>query len=304
MNNVITIADGVKVIAQSEFTCRKDITSVIIPEGVTKIGDSAFLGCTSLTSISLPNSLTTIGYHTFSGCEALTSITIPDSVTEIGKSTFCGCNSLTHISVAKGNKKYDSRNDCNAIIETETNTLISGCATTIIPDSVTTIGDGAFELCTGLTSITIPNSVRKIDAYAFSATNLTSITIPHSVQVIETYTFSSCKELSSIIISEGVKKIEMHAFEWCSSLTSITIPNSVTKIGASVFEMCSGLKQVICENCTPPTMLDEGESLFGFTGKPIDVLLKVPQGSLQKYREANGWKEFQQISDVLTPIIS
>lgn len=170
-----------------------------------------------------------------------------------------------------------------------------------IADGVKVIGESEFIGREDITSVIIPDSVKKIGAYAFSGCkSLTSITIPHSVQVIEAYAFSSCKELSSIIISEGVKKIEMHAFEWCSSLTSITIPNSVTKIGASVFEMCSGLEQVICESCTPPTMLDEGESLFGCMGKSVEVLLKVPKGSLQQYREANGWKEFQQISDVLT----
>ena len=116
----------------------------IIPQGVTKIEDEAFWGCKNLTSIVIPDSVTTIGYRAFSHCENLKSIVVEEE-----------------------NSKYDSRNNCNAIIETATNTLVFGCSTTIIPDSVTTIGSGAFRGCENLTSIVIPESVTTIGELAY-----------------------------------------------------------------------------------------------------------------------------------------
>ena len=120
-----------------------------------------------MTSITFPNSLTNIGTLAFYSCSALTSITIPNSVTSIARRAFEGCNGLTSIVVEEGNTKYDSRDNCNAIIETLSNTLICGFKNTTIPNSVTCIGSEAFYGCSDLTSITIPNSVKNIDYYAF-----------------------------------------------------------------------------------------------------------------------------------------
>ncbi|MBR2265557.1 MAG: leucine-rich repeat domain-containing protein, partial [Paludibacteraceae bacterium] len=127
---------------------------------------------------TIGNSVTSIEDYAFYGCSGLTSVTIPNSVTSIGSRAFSVCTGLTSIVVEKGNSVYDSRNNCNAIIETATNTLIEGCQNTIIPNTVTSIGRSAFYGCSGLTSVIIPNSVTSIGESAFSwCSGLTSVTI-------------------------------------------------------------------------------------------------------------------------------
>ncbi len=163
----IETSDGLLITNNDVVICRLRSTTVEIPNNVTKIRNSAFNGCTMLTSVTIPNSVTTIGRHAFDGCSGLTSITIPNSVTSIESHVFQFCSSLTSIVVESGNTKYDSRNNCNAIIEKETNTLIAGCKNTIIPNNVESITEAAFNGCTGLTSITIPNSVTSIGKSAF-----------------------------------------------------------------------------------------------------------------------------------------
>ena len=195
----ITIPNSVTSIGDGAFDGCTGLTSVTISNSVTSIGGSAFSGCTGLTSITIPNSVTSIGEYAFYDCTGLTSITIPNSVTSIGFGAFAWCTGLTSIVVENGNKVYDSRNNCNAIIKTSTNTLVQGCKTTIIPNSVTSIGFVAFAWCTGLTSITIPNSVTSIGEAAFrDCTGLTSVLIGNNSELSMDATFFGYANLTQV----------------------------------------------------------------------------------------------------------
>ena len=195
----VTIPNSVTIIGSVAFEGCSGLTSVTIPNSVTIIGNRTFEGCSGLTSVTIPNSVTSIGEYAFYNCSGLTSVTIPNSVTSIGNYVFDGCSGLALIEVDNGNDKYDSRDNCSAIIKTETNELIVGCKSTVIPNSVTSIGSSAFSGCSGLTSVTIPNSVTSIGNYAFYyCSGLTSVTIPNSVTSIGNYAFRDCSELTDV----------------------------------------------------------------------------------------------------------
>ncbi len=245
--------------------------NTIIPSGVTSIGNNAFNGFTGLTSIEIPSSVTSIGQSAFEYCTSLTSIEIPSSVTSIGDEAFAYCRSLTSIVVYEGNTVYDSRNNCNAIIENASNTLIAGCKNTIIPEGVTSIGMGAFEGCTGLTSIEIPSSVTSIGDDAFlSCDGLTSIEIPSSVTSIGDYAFTNC-----------------------TGLTSIEIPSSVTSIGRLAFSCCSGLTSIV-SHIAAEDLFAPGDYAFDVIDKDACTLF-VPAGAKSTYAATDGWKDFKNI---------
>jgi len=175
------------------------MTEAIIGNCVTSIGDYAFSSCSTMASVTIPDSVTEIGYGAFRVCSSLTSIDIPSGVISIGTDAFGGCSGLTSMSVDANNTVYDSRNNCNAIIETATNTLLYGCQNTVIPNSVTSIAQNAFYYCTSLTSIDIPNSVTSIGERAFQGcSSLTSVTIPSGVTSIGGNAFTNCSGLQSI----------------------------------------------------------------------------------------------------------
>ena len=218
---------------------RSSIRSVQISEGVTSIGKRAFTLCKYLPSIDIPSSVTSIGYGAFGDCASISSIHIPENVTSIGNVAFIGCTGLTSITVDSQNATYDSRDNCNAIIETATDSLIVGCKNTTIPHSVASIGDYAFSACSGLSAIEIPESVTSIGNYAFNGAGLTSVSIPESVTNIGDAAFSVCNSLTSVRLPEGLTSISTEAFHNCPRLNSINIPDSVKFIGDNAFSGCN-----------------------------------------------------------------
>lgn len=172
----VTIPSSMECISMYGFAFSTGLKSVIISEGLKEIGIQAFDGCSNLTSIIIPEGVKFIGRGAFHRCSSLTSITIPASITGMDLGILGDCGNLQSIIVAADNPVYDSRDNCNAIIETSKNKLCEGCGSTVIPSSVTEIRQAAFSGRTNLKSITIPSSIKKIISYAFyNCTELTSV---------------------------------------------------------------------------------------------------------------------------------
>ena len=283
----VTIPNSVKFIGSEAFCFCSSLTNLTIPDGIETIGDSAFFGCSNLTSITMPDSVTSIGNYAFYACSNLTSITIGAGVTQIGSSAFEYCANLANITLPSSVKLIGSSafSHCDSSLYTtyenakyvrcgdnpyailmdvtykysssynihENTKYIAGNAfdsctslkNIIIPDGVISIGINTFYNCVNLTSIVIPDSVTSIGSYAFYNCNgLTSIVIPDSVISIGNGAFSYCDRLTSVTIGNGVTSIGKSAFLYCDALTSVIIGNSVEFIGDDAFDCCTNLKDV------------------------------------------------------------
>lgn len=271
--SVIGHVDGQN--AKGELVIPEKVANKGVTYTVTSIYSWAFRSCAGLTSITIPNTVTEISGDAFNG-SGITSIFIPASVTQLYippfGSLFGDCRELSKIVVDSMNVRYDSRENCNAIIERSTNTLIAGCKNSFVPNTVTSIGDGAFANCKGLRSITIPHSVTRINHWAFKGCEgLKSITIPNSVTEIGQSAFfgtgwynqqpngilylNGCclgykmdQPKGELKIRNNTRIIADYAFLGCSELTSIVFPSFLISIGTSAFEGCGGLTSVVIPN--------------------------------------------------------
>ena len=309
----ITIPNSVKSIGSSAFYDCDKLTSITIPNSVTSIGYDAFNATpwyrnyakgrnvvyigkilykhnnANLSSVVVREGTTSITSYAFRDCKFLQSISIPNSVRYLSYTALNGCSSLTKITVADGNPWLDSRDNCNAIIETKTNKLLVGCKNTVIPNSVTSIGSSAFEDCDNLNSITIPNSVTSIGNSAFEdCDNLNSITIPNSVTSIGNSAFEDCENLTSITIPNRVTSIGNSAFEDCENLTSIIIPNSVTSIGDETFRDCINLTSITIPNSVTSI------GWWAFNGCDNLSEINLPTGMEDKFNKMKGIKHFYE----------
>lgn len=213
---------------------------------------------------------------------------MPSSVESIGKRAFLSYRT-TQIAVAEGNRHYDSRGNCNAIIETKSNILIRGCVNTIIPDDIVEIAEIAFSNC-NLTNITLPEGLKRIGKEAFDRNELSYIDIPGSVEDIGGVAFRGCS-LKEVVLHNGLTSIGDWAFRGCYNLKTITIPESVNYIGEYAFEGCGRLAGVIAQRANPTAI---NADAFGDDTYLLSSLY-VPVGSKEKYSKKRGWSSFNTI---------
>ncbi|MBO4850451.1 MAG: leucine-rich repeat protein [Prevotella sp.] len=289
----IVLPPQITSIGSSAFFGCLNLQEIVIPDNVKTISEYAFNGCNSLRSVTLPEGLKTISDYAFSTCYSLQALAIPASVTSIALSAFWSCSSLSSITVDPANTVYDSREGCNAIIKTSTNTLQLGITTTVIPASVTAIGQSAFYGNTKLQTIDIPEGVKTIGGSAFSGcTALATVNLPSTLTSISNSTFSGCKKLTGILLPEGLTSIGQMAFQNCSSLKKVFLPASLTSIGLNAFSGCSRLTKVAAAYTTP---LAIDSTVFPYYKKST---LYVPKGCLDVYRNAETWQDFNAIVEL------
>ncbi len=245
----LSMSEGVKNIDELAFHNCTGLTRLSLPRSVRSIGKRSFCSCTGLAQISLPEGIRSIGEWAVGYCRNLKSVSIPSSVKHIDGNPFISCASLENITVNPHNKWYDSREGCNAIIRTKTNSLVAGCAATIIPSSVTFIGSYAFDGCDSLSSIDLPYGLSGVGFCAFAEmANLKRVHFPASLKYIGAFAFSDCPKLQSVVLNEGLEEIDIYAFQHATSLEGITIPASVKKISDYAFQGCPNLTNIVIRN--------------------------------------------------------
>ena len=279
-------------IGDEAFEDCSGLTSVEIPTSVITIDYDAFWGCSGLTSVEIPNSVTYIGNYALLGCSGLTSVVIPNSVTYIGIDAFCNCSGLESITVESGNTVYDSRDNCNALIETATNKLLCGCKNTIIPNSVSSISGDAFSRCSGLTSVEIPNSVTYIDSGAFlGCSGLTSVVIPNSVTYIGYSAFIRCDNLKIVFYNATNSTSGGCVFAPCT----VVIGENVTNLPNLLFDFSKSCR-IVSHAAEPPV-------ITGNTFSSASTLYVSPDAYLDYWMDENwGKMTLVEIANLITSI--
>ena len=295
--------------------CRRSV----IPPTVTVVGSNAFRGISGLHSVVLPDSLEAIDSYAFSQCDSLTSIHIPERVRRIGYECFSYCWQLDTITVADGNPYYDSREQCNAIINSSLDWLVQGCANTVVPEFIQRIGQWAFCGMHKLTHISLPNMLGTIDNFAFQDCDaLTAVHIPMGVQHIGNNPFAGCTSLDTItvdslnhnfdsrsscnaiiaksdlslvsgcrstVIPSEIFKIKAYAFKGIRGMRRITIPPQVYSIGDEAFANCSDIETILASPFSAPSLGN-----YVFQGIDPGIPVHIRRGALDSY--LSEWRYF------------
>ncbi|MBO7418274.1 MAG: leucine-rich repeat protein [Bacteroidaceae bacterium] len=284
-----------------------------IPSSVAKIAASALSGYSGFTSDNLDlGNVISVGAYAFSSTNLTGTLRIPATLVEIGNSAFSG--SFTSIVVDTGNPVYDSRDNCNAIIETADNELIVGCSATQIPNGVAALGNGAFQNVQGLGNVVIPPSVTSLGSSVFNGSDIKSVEIPEGVTAIPVSCFANCSELETVKLPSTLKEIASSAFlrnyklkhinfpeglmtigDWAFQnhvLETIDLPSTLTSIGRDAFSGNNSVATVIVRAIEPP-VLKMWNSMLTL---PKGATYYVPAESIEDYKKAEGWN---QISNFL-----
>lgn len=331
----INLPEGISILSEDVFRGCSSLENVVIPESVETIGFMSFYECASLNNVIIPRKVSTIGKGAFYGCNKLEEIFIHKGITSIGGSddsnfynAFGNCPSLSKIVVENGNPIFDSRNGCNAIIISATNSIITGCKTTIIPQGIQRIEGGSFEGCTELVSLDIPDGVQTIGSQSFQdCKKLKEVNFPKSLITIEARAFASCESLESVLLPEGLTEISWQVFCNCyklnsinippkvvairegafmdCSLTSVTIPQSVKSIESNAFYECIQLTEINSFIEEPFSIAESTFIAWNESTSSIDhviynnAILHVPQGCMSKYKSCASWNLFKNIVEDL-----
>ena len=279
-----------------------------------------FSGCANLKSISLPSSTVAIGMSAFDSCVGLRSLYIPSYVQVIADRAFQGCDSLTGIAVAPDNEFYSS---VDSVVYSKDRKRLAKYPTGKkgefkVPEGVEAIGGGSFRGCKGLTGITFPSTLNRVEFFAFqNCTGLTSLTVPDAVVSLDFFSFEGCLKLSDVTIGKGVEKIAEGCFWGCQGikslslseglttigrgafpmslfLISLNIPASVKEIGEDAFKNSKTLSEIVCAASIPPVI---AASTFEQVDKSTCKLM-IPKGSKGAYMRSNGWKAFKNITEI------
>jgi len=273
----ISIPNSVTAFGDSAFYCCSGLANISIPNSVVAIGDNAFYCCSGLTNVSLGSSISGVTANTFYGCSGLTTVTIPNSARAIGSMAFGYCNNLTNVVIGDGvtNISDTAFNDCIRLIAITAGQLNpafssldgvlfnksltdlysyplgrSGAYT--IPNSVTVVGNSAFNSCTGLTSVVIPGSVRTIQDGSDGNVGIGAGDGAGGVSLLAPFgAFSYCTSLTNVTTSDGLAQIGISAFYSCPLLRFVNIPASVTNIAYNAFSSCPGLHTFVVDSLNP-----------------------------------------------------
>ena len=264
--------ENIKLAIDVNTTGAISIPSKLNDYTVVAVAEGAFIDC-KISSVIIPEGVNLDEGRAFVSCDNLTSVQLPEGLNATGLATFHSCKSLVSLSVAEGNKTYDSRDNCNAIIETETNKLVANLYSATI----------------------IPSFVKIIGAFMFEGSYITAIDIPEGVTTIEKRAFSSCN-LNTVSFPSTLTSIGDEAFSRCKNLTTVILPASLTTIGSDAFESCQNLRDVYNLASVPQTLDSDYSFSTGYKdGLVYDATLHVLPGCKSAYQAANIWKNFSNI---------